>query len=388
MNEIYWIWLQSKLGFGSKYLLPLIEHFSEAKRIYEADEAELITLPISPAIRKKLLEKELSASKRNLQECQQNGISVIAYSSADFPNSLKQISTPPAVLYAKGDISLLGEETSICIVGPRRVSVYGKKAAFSLAARLSLCGFTVVSGGAIGCDSAAHSGALSIGGKTVCFLGAGICSDYLKQNIKLRKEIAEKGLLVSEYPPYHNASKYTFPVRNRLMAAFCLGTVLIEAGEKSGALITANAAVEAGKDVFVIPGTPTKAEYMGSNKLLRDGAKPLLELSDIVVEYLPYYPHKITPDKAYSKKLVMKTEEKAEKVARKPKEVKKIVKKSQENLSKNAKIVYNQLDKPIFYLDELNRSELTDSEMLAAITELEIFGFIKALPGGKYGITE
>ena len=388
MKELYWIWLQSALGFGSKYLLPLIERFGDAEHIFNATKDELNGVQISPQLRKKLLSKSLSSSEKILRECQENGISVISFASADFPDTLKQISTPPAVLYAKGDISLLGEETAICIVGPRHVSVYGKKAAFSLAARLSLCGFTVVSGGAIGCDSAAHSGVLSVGGKTVCFLGAGICSDYLKQNIKLRKEILKNGLLVTEYPPYYSASKYTFPVRNRLMAAFCLGTVVIEAADKSGALITANAAAEAGKDVFVIPGTPTSPEYMGSNKLLRDGAKPLLELSDIIVEYLPLYPHKITPEKAYSRKLSMKTEEKTEKVVEKPKEVKKIVKKSQENLSKNAKIVYNQLDKPIFYLDELNRSELTNSEILAAITELELFEFIKALPGGKFGITE
>ncbi len=387
MNLHYWVWLQQALGYGSKYTSRLLEHFGSAEEIFKAKQSDIAALGIK---NKKIIEnlntKRLNKATEIIKDCKKNGILIIQYNSESYPDALREIPAPPIVLYAKGDISLLKEETTVCIVGPRKVSVYGKKAAFSLSARLALCGFTVVSGGALGCDTAAHKGALLVDGKTVCFLGSGIASDYLPINKPLRDKIAEKGLLVSEYPPYYAASKYTFPVRNRLMAGFTLGTVIVEAGEKSGALITANAAVEQSRDVFVIPGNPTDPNYKGSNKLLRDGAKPLLELGDIITEYLPLYPHKINPEKAYSKALSMNSEQKSVKATEKEKNTKKTKKIIKENLSNNAKIVYNQLDKQIFYLDELDRSVLSDSQILAAITELEIFGYIKALPGGKYGL--
>ena len=163
------------------------------------------------------------------------------------------------------------------------------------------------------------------------------------------------------------------------MSALCDATVVIEAGKKSGALNTAGHAAEQGKDVFVIPGSPTAEEYAGSNALLRDGAKPLLDVSDIFNEYIPRFPDKIDIEKAYEEP--EKTEEKTEK--------KEIYKKlSTETLSNEAKIVYNHLDKHKFYPEELSKTGLSSSEILSALTELEIEMLIKALPGGCYELTE
>ena len=387
MKSLYYIWLQQALGYGSKHLNTVLERFGDAENVYKADENLINTLDISSArIKNRLSRKCLDKAKEILADCKKNGISVITFGDEHYPDYLCEIPSPPAVLYVRGNVSLLSAEPSICIVGPRKVSTYGKKAAFSLAARLALCGFTIVSGGAIGCDTAAHKGALSVGGKTICVLGAGIASDYLIENKPLRDEIANKGLLISEYPPYHNASKFTFPMRNRLMAGLTLGTAVIEAGEKSGALITANAAAEQNRDVFVIPGNPTDPHYKGSNKLLRDGAKPLLELADIITEYLPQFPHKIKPEKAYSVNISMNQANISEKQPEKPKNAEKTKKIIQDSLSKNAKIVYNQLDKQIFYIDDICCDELTASQIIAALTELEIYGYIEAKPGGRYAL--
>lgn len=382
----YWVWLQNALGFGSKYVNVILERFSTAENVYKVDSNSFLELGLSKKAVEKLSDKNLKPACKIIEECKNNGILIIPYSSDDYPERLREISSPPVVLYAKGDIKLMNEAVSLCIVGPRKVSIYGKKAAFSLAARLSLCGFTIVSGGALGCDTAAHKGALSVSGKTVCVFGAGLNSNYLQVNRTLRDEISKNGLLISEFPPDYPASKITFPIRNRLLSGLTLGTVLIEAGESSGSLITANSAVEQGRDVFVIPGNPTDENYKGSNALLRDGAKPLLELADIITEYLQLYPHKIKPEKAYSQKISMTkevTSKKTEKVTVKEKNIKKIIK---ENLSNNAKIVYNYLDKQIFYLDDLAELTISDSEILAALTELEIFGYIQAQPGGKYSL--
>ena len=382
MSMVYWVWLQQALGYGSKYSAEILKRFGNAECVFRADNASLSALGItSKKIIGNLCNKSLTQAQKIVETCGKSDIDIIPYNSSVFPENLREIPGPPVLLYAKGDVSLLKEEVSLCIVGPRKVSDYGKKAAFSLAARLALCGFTIVSGGALGCDSAAHKGALSVGGKTICFLGSGHNANYLLENKPLRDDIENKGLLVTEFAPEYAASKFTFPIRNRLLAALTLGTVVIEAKERSGALITANSAVDFGKEVFVIPGNPNDEQYKGSNALLRDGAKPLLELADIITEYLPKFPHKIKPEKAYSVKISMGNEKDTQKNTEKPIKTKKNI---EETLSKNAKIVYNYLDKQIFYVDDLAELSISNSEIIASLTELEIFGYIKAQPGGKY----
>lgn len=238
---------------------------------------------------------------------------------------------------------------------------------------------TVVSGGARGSDFYAHSGALKAEGKTVLIMGCGIESDYLPENAALRRAVAEDGCLVSEYPPFEGASKYTFPVRNRLMSALADAVIITEAGMRSGALNTANHALNQGKEIFVIPGSPADENYAGSNTLLRDGARPLLDISDILNEYLPRYPDKIDIEKAIKKRA-----KPVEERAAKPEKTEVHKKLSIETLSNEAKIVYNQLNKPIFYPDEINNTSLVPGDILSALTELEIEGLIRSLPGGRY----
>ena len=394
---LYWIWLQSALGYGNKGIRELADKYSTAEQVYKAPVNDLKFYGLfSEKILSRLANKSLDTARKVLNECKKRGIKIIPYNSDEYPALLKEIHNPPAVLYAKGDTTLLNDTPAVCIVGPREVTDYGKKSAFSLSARLSAGGFAVVSGGAKGSDTAVHKGALAVGGKTICVLAAGIGDEYLKQNAPLREEIAEKGLLISEFQPDTPVIKNTFNVRNRVMSGLCLGTVVVEAPESSGALITANHAAEQGRDVFVIPGTPSVNAYKGSNLLLRDGARPLLEANDVFFEYLPRYPHKINPEKAYATKIKMNsgaadTAAKSQNMQNLPdnsadntgteKFVKKIM---PDHLSNNAKIVYNLLDKQFFYSDEINCVDLTNSQLLAALTELEIFGLISAQPGGRY----
>ncbi len=387
---LYWIWLQLALGYGYKNIKPLLERYNTAENVYHASYSNLeFSGLFSKSMLTKLNNKDLDAARKVLNECVKRKINIVTIRDEKYPPLLAEIPNPPVLLYAKGKLELLDCRPCVCIVGPREVSDFGKKAAFSLAARLSSGGITIVSGGAKGSDTAAHKGALAVGGNTVCVLAVGIDDDYLQLNRELRSQIAKEGLLVSEFPPGSGITRGTFSIRNRIMSGLTLGTIVIEADEGSGAIITANHAIDQNRDVFVIPGNPTLPQYKGSNALLRDGAKALLEAKDIFLEYLAEYPHKIYLEKAYKEKIKQDTLESGntDKPAQKTRseENEKIIKKNITSpLSNNAKIVYNQLDKQVFFADEIIVNELTSSQLLAAITELEIFGYIQALPGGRY----
>lgn len=367
----YLIWLQLCLGSGNKRAARILEHFRSAENVYKADKNVLGSVGLFTANEIKRMSKiKLDDALSILKDCKNKGIELISYGSKKYPQCLAAIPNPPLLLYVKGEFPDFDNIPAICIVGPRRVSEFGKKAAYSLGYRLAKSGMTVISGGAIGTDTYAHSGALKADGRTVLVMGCGIDNSYLEENRALRERIAKTGCLVSEYPPKAPASRLTFPIRNRIMSGLSLGTVVVEAGEKSGALITANHANEQGRDVFVIPNSPTKPEYKGSNALLRDGAKPLLNTCDIFNEYIVRFPDKINIEKAY---------EKTPKSA-KAQNNKKIL---NETLSKEAKIVYNCLDKQKFYPEELDTG-LSSSQLLSALGELEMEFIIRALPGGQY----
>lgn len=376
----YLIWLQAALGVGNIRAVRALKAFGSAENIYKASLSERKAAKIfSPKDLKRLNDTKIEYAKSVITDCLKYGIDIVLIGDKKYPYCLTVIDNPPLVLYVKGEMLDFDNTPAICIVGPRKVSDYGKKAAYSLAYRLSKSGMTVVSGGAVGSDYYAHLGALKSGGKTALVMGCGIESGYLPQNELLRRHAAEHGCIISEHPPKAGLTKFSFPIRNRIMAALSLGTVVVEAGKKSGALITANHALEQGRDVFVIPGSPTAEQYVGSNALLRDGAKPLLDVSDILNEYIPRFPDKIDIEKAY---------ERPPKTAKKTDEEQIHKKLFNETLSKEAKIVYNHLDKHKFYPDEIGGTDLGTSEILSALTELELEGLIRALPGGRYELTE
>lgn len=249
----------------------------------------------------------------------------------------------------------------------------------------------------MGIDSAAHKGCLDTGNPTVALLACGIKYPYLKKNEELRKRISENGCLISEYPPDHPVTKPAFHQRNRIISGLSLGTVVIEAGKTSGALITARNAAEQGRDVFVITGKPDDKKYAGSNMLLRDGAIPIFRFDDILCEYMNSYGNIIDTEKAkkydlaglYSS-LYMGAGLQPQTVKRVGKEPanaaseKNLFEKTKETLSKNAEIVYNCIISDFFTVDDLGQTELSLSDIFSALTELELAGLISAVPGGRY----
>lgn len=371
----YTIWLQLSLGAGNKHITNVFDYFGNAQNVYNSSFEELLSSKIFTKNElKKLTNKKLSQAEEILNYCKNNNIELIPFGSEKYPKCLASITNPPVLLYVKGEFPNFDETPTIAIVGPRKVSEFGKKCAYSLGYRLGKSGMIVVSGGALGSDSCAHIGALKSGGITVLVMGCGLDYNYLEENEKLREEILNKGCLISEHPPKTGITKYTFPIRNRIISALSLGTVIVEASSRSGALLTANHANEQGRDVFVIPGSPRLKEYKGSNALLRDGAKPLLDASDIFNEYIVRFPDKINIEKAYEKS----NEQKNTKISKKN---------MSETLSKEAKIVYNCLDKEKFYPEELN-TDLESSQLLSALGELEMEFIIEALPGGQYRLVK
>jgi len=200
-----------------------------------------------------------------------------------YPPLLGQLHDPPLQLYLRGDaIPKLLAQPAVAIVGARSCSAYGAEVARMLGRELAAAGVTVVSGLARGIDGEAHRGALDAGGPTVAVLGCGIDRDYPRSHADLARRVAEAGLIVSEYPPGIEPAPWRFPARNRIIAGLCLASVVVEARERSGALITADFALELGRDVFAVPGEITAARSAGTNNLLRQGAAPLLGVDDIL----------------------------------------------------------------------------------------------------------
>ncbi len=396
----YYIWLQQILRQGSNAVLPIINRFGTPEKVFCADCNDLrLSGLFTSAQLSKIAKHDLTFARKALNDCKAQNIIPVAIGTDAYPELLQHIQNPPLVIYCKGDISLLNGEPCICVIGTRDVTDYGKKSAFSLSARLAAGGFTIVSGGAMGTDTAAHLGAISVEGKTICVYPAGICSSYLITNKPLRDEIAKKGLLLSEFPPMSELLKGTIPLRNRILSGLSLGIAVVEAPRKSGAVITAEMAGEQGRDVFAVPGGLNSPEYEGCNRLLADGAKLLTDARTVFAEYENIYPHKIDAEKAYKTSIkyrAAQAPEGCEKTQEKQKEqatqnltsengenFKKII---NSNLSKTAQMLYNRLNKQIFSADEIRFGEISSAELLAAITELEIFGYIKALPGGRYKI--
>jgi len=198
----------------------------------------------------------------------------------NYPAILKEIHSPPKELYVKGKI--LPQEKAIAIVGTRNCSDYGKQVAYDFSSKLAKLGITIVSGLAQGIDTCAHQAALEAKGRTIAVLGTGINNIYPRFNTKLAEEISKNGAVISEYEPEANGTKYTFPQRNRIISGLSLGTIVIEAPERSGALITADFAMEQNREVFIIPGPIYSENSKGTNQLIKQGAKLITNIEDVL----------------------------------------------------------------------------------------------------------
>jgi DNA processing protein len=275
-------------GVGPRTRQALLRHFGSADAVLDAPRAELCRVPgVGGTLSGRIVAAQREVDVADLRNiCRRNAIRILVEADPDYPRRLLEIPDPPGVLFLKGRLQP-ADDLAVAIVGTRHATRYGRRQAGRLAAGLVRAGYTVVSGLARGVDAAAHEGALQAGGRTLAILGGGLLNLYPPEHGELARRIAEQGCVISESPPYQPPQSGAFPQRNRLISGLSLGVVVVEAAERSGALITATHAAEQGRDVFAVPGRVDSRASRGCHQLLRDGARLVESIDDVLDELGP-----------------------------------------------------------------------------------------------------
>ena len=378
-EELHWLALRLIPGLGARTSGKLLHRFRTPQAIFRASRTELEGAGVSGSVAQSIVSGcafEDAAEQR--EKMVQVGALLITLGDERYPRALREIFDPPILLFARGRVELID---SIClgVVGTRRPTPYGLAVAERLSADLAHAGLTIVSGMARGIDSAAHKGALAAGGNTVAVLGCGVDVVYPSENRKLAAELAVKGLMVSEFPMGAVAFPQNFPIRNRIISGASVGVLVVEGAQYSGSAITAKLAMDQGREVFAVPGNITSKLSWGPNLLIKQGARLVQDWNDVVAE-LPVESrrHLIeegrkrieaeaggTPDGAQPSLLQGQAPE-LDAVARRA-------------------LQALQVDASIHLDDLLEKVEdISPSEMIAALFELEMLGLVKQLPGKNF----
>lgn len=277
----YWVGFGQTPFIGPTRLRRLIERFGDVERAWNASQRELQEVLDERSIESLLRTRGKLSLDREMERVERAGITVVTIGDSTYPRLLSQIPSPPPVLYVRG--MLLPEDAlAIAIVGTRRSTSYGREVTGRIATGLAEAGVTVVSGLARGIDAAAHHAALKAGGRTIAVLGSGVDIIYPSEHRSLAEDIIENGALVSDYPPGRKPDAPNFPARNRIISGLSLAVVVVEAPNRSGALITVDFAADQGREVFVVPGSVLSENSAGCHRLLRDGARPVMSADDIL----------------------------------------------------------------------------------------------------------
>ena len=413
---LHWIWLAHRPGVGDRLKVRLLQQFRDPEDIYFADEESYRHVEgMTAEAAESLKDKSLAAAEASLEACRREGLHLLTFQDAAYPSKLKHIADPPVLLYYKGQLPDFDGMPMIGVVGTRKASAYGMQTAKRMGYQIARCGGIVVSGMAYGIDGMAMSGALTAGEMTVGVLGCGADIVYPASNRALFRDVEAYGCILSEFAPGTPPAKWTFPRRNRIISGLSNGVLVVEAPEGSGALITANHALEQGRDVFVVPGNIDQPGFVGSHRLLRDGATLVSSGWDILSEYELLYPNQIRKDQEPShqtvypdemKKALSEREKTAPKVAQKPsvpgksKALKKILEKKsidnsateaysdvntvQPKLSAEEQLIVDQLSRGERLVDDvIAETGLTTGKILALLTMLELKGIVKRLPGKR-----
>ena len=396
----YWIWFQQALGYGSSRTEQLLNAFDgSAQAVYQADWSSLQQKGL---LTRKQLESmngfRLEQAQAIIDNCARIGCRAIAANSAEYPEALRETYGHPLVLYVLGDLSCLNGRLAIGMVGTRRSSEYGRRVADLLSRELAACGAVVVSGMAAGIDTVAHTGALKGNGKTVAVLGCGVDVTYPPQNETLKDLIAQNGAVVSEFPPGTQPDGPNFPIRNRIISGLSQGVVVVEGRRRSGSLITAGHALAQGRDVFAVPGSVFDVGSVGPHWLIAQGAIPVTCTRDILEEYLTVYPDTIdtkTVEELAMPRAARPAQDPApmpEKTAPKPPKQEQPVAVAEAQkppaplfLSDMQRRVYDLVEAEPQSVDLLTqRSGEPVHKVLSALTQLEVYGLVDALPGHNY----
>ena len=412
---IHWIWLATRPDMTDREKVRLLEHFRDPEDIYFADtQAYAGVEGLTEAAAEALKDKNLLPAEQVLVDCARERVNILTIRDGAYPARLKNIPDPPLVLYWKGKLPDLDSLPVIGVVGTRKASVYGMTAAKRMGYQIGKCGGAVVSGMAYGIDGMAMQGALSAGACVVGVLGCGVDEIYPRSNRALFSDMERFGCIISEFVPGTPPYKWNFPKRNRIISGLSDGVLVVEAPEKSGALITARQAAEQGRDVFVVPGNIDVPSCAGSNALLRDGAIMVSSGWDVLSEYERLYPGKIRRDASPSRLTVYpdelaqaaREEHRGVKVAQKPRLPGKVEGNQPETdkididnsngkaYSDGVVIPAGQNETEQAILDQLLQGErliddvvtqtgLPTGKVLAALTLLEVRGIVATLPGRR-----
>jgi DNA processing protein len=356
MDEIFWLALKSVPLVGNVTFRKLLDHFGSPEKVLSATESELAAVRgIPPAVVASLLKHDgIDWAKKEWEITRNNGARLVTLQSPEYPKLLRHLPDPPPYLYVKG--TELCSDTAIAIVGSRQATGYGIATTQKMARELARQGITVVSGMARGVDAAAHRGALMEQGSTIGILGCGVDIVYPRENRTLFAEMATHGALVSEFPMGTLPLAENFPRRNRIISGISQGILVVEAAEGSGSLITAQCALEQGRDVYAIPGNIQSSNSRGTNRLIKQGAK-LVETAEDILEDLP------------QQSGLCATAPPLPRTAFSPQEA----------------TIFSLLSANTLHIDEIAaRSALTVAEVSAILLRLELIGIVSQLPGKHF----
>ncbi|MBQ8057291.1 MAG: DNA-processing protein DprA [Ruminococcus sp.] len=371
----FWIWLTLAIGVNNPKHKRIYESYDNIADFYNSGVYEWRLCGVfSPKDIESLENTKLSKADEIISQCKTLGYDIICIDDPKYPHKLKDIYAPPCVLYVWGKLPDLDERLGIAMVGTRNATQYGVMASHTLSASLSKLGVVIVSGGALGIDSASHTGTLEAGGTTICVLGCGIDYRYLMSNASMRKNIASTGAVISEYPPGTHAYPSNFPIRNRIISGLSDGVIVVEADVKSGSLITVNHALEQGREVFAVMGNINSRYSTGTNKMIKDGAIPVTSYMD-VIEAFPNY--QIDTDDNTEPEF---SGQNNSSINKEP-----VLHREDLDLSDTVKLVYKCIGNEPIHIDQLVvKTGLPVSKVLQSLTELEILALISCQQGRLY----
>lgn len=365
-EQLYWLALQLTPGLGARKSSQLLQHFQSPRAIFRASLSELEGLGIASSTAQSLLSGcTFDDAATQQQRMLGQNVTMIPMLDPHYPPRLRAIFDPPPVLFCRGRIELL-DSVMIGVVGTRKPTAYGVAATDRLSRDLAQKGITIASGMARGIDTASHKAALSVGGNTVAVLGCGVDQVYPAENRKLAAEIAEKGLLLSEFPMGTPAYPQNFPIRNRVVSGLSAGVMVVEGAQYSGSAITARLAIEQGRELFAVPGNITSKMSWAPNLLIKQGAKLVQDAEDVLSD-LP----------ATDRRRLHQAAQAGPQQASLSPEL--------ESASAHSVLGVLSLADPM-HIDTLmeNLPQYSSSEVIAALFELEMAGLVRQLPGKHF----
>lgn len=400
---IHWLWLATRKGISDRRKLAILRCFQDPEDVFHTKDYQNLE-ELSAEELEALQDKSLTEAKNILAQCTDKDIHLLTLHDKEYPTRLKNITDPPLVLYYKGSLPDFDAAPVIGVVGTRQASAYGCMVARRMGYQIGKSGGLLVSGCARGIDSRAMEGALEADGVAVGILGCGVDVVYPAGNGWLYAELERRGCLISEFPPETPPNRWNFPKRNRVISGLSCGVLVVEAPERSGALITARQAAEQGRDVFVVPGNIDVPSCAGSNALLRDGAIMATTGWDILSEYQSLFPNKLHQKNDVPAEL--ETEKVPPMVAQEPQlpKMRTPIKRKKEKIiiDNNEQSAYIDVEKSLPSLSDEEQAivehlkqgpQLTDNILavcglpagraLAVLTMLQVKGVVERLPGNR-----